>query len=46
MIFSIYFYVKIEPPLWPHLNPGEHDLNTSKYTLPEDASTQVSTFLA
>lgn len=23
------------PPLWPYLNPGNHDLNKSKFTLPE-----------
>lgn len=35
-------YYLIPSPLWPHPNPGCHDLNILKSTLPEEASTQVS----
>lgn len=36
--------ILIPSPLWPHPNPGGHDLNTIKSTLPEEASTKVSGF--
>lgn len=41
IFFSIYYYVKINPPLWPQPTPGDHDFNKLELTLPEDASTQI-----
>ena len=38
--------LNFDPPLWPHPIPGDHDFHNFESTLPEDASTQVSTFLA
>lgn len=32
--------------MWPYSNPGDHDLNKFKSTLPENAATQVRAFLA
>lgn len=34
--------MKIQPPLWPHPTPGDHDLNKVESTVPNDASTQDS----
>ena len=33
-------------PLWPHPTPGGNDFQNFESTLPEDAVTQVSAFLA
>lgn len=33
-------------PTWPHSTPGDRELKLLESTLPEDAYTQVSTFLA
>ena len=38
--------LNFDPPLWPHPTPGDHDFHNFESTLPRDASTQVSTFLA
>ena len=38
--------LNFDPPLWPHPTPGGHDFHNFEFTLPEDASTQVSAFLA
>ena len=32
--------------MWPHPTPRDHDFHNFESTLPEDASTQVSAFLA
>ena len=38
--------LNFDPPLWPHPTPRGHDFHIFESTLPEDASTQVSAFLA
>lgn len=43
-LHSIYSFVKIWPPLWPHSTHGDHDLMKLECTLSEDASNQVSAF--
>lgn len=47
-IFKDFFnsYKNYQPPLGPHLTPGDHDLNKIGFTLFEDAYTQVSAYLA
>ena len=37
--------LNFDPQLWPHPTPGGHDFHKLEFTLPEDASTQVSAFL-
>lgn len=32
--------------MWPHLTSGDHNLNKLKPTIPEDASTKITAFLA
>lgn len=34
------------PPLWSYSTPGDDNLNNLEYTLPEDASSDVTAFLA
>ena len=45
-IYSIYSLVKFDPSLWPHPPPSDHDLNNIESTIPKDASTQITAFLA
>lgn len=44
--FSIDSYLKTRPPLWPHPTTEYHDLKKYEYTLPENASTHDTAFLA
>lgn len=37
---------KFNPPLWSRPYPGEHEFNKLDNTLPKDASTKVTAFLA
>ena len=37
-------YVNTIPKSWPHLTPGDHDLNKLESILPEDTSTQIDAF--
>lgn len=49
--FLIIFYstvplaINIQPPIWPHHIPGDHDLKKLEFTLPEDVSNHVSASL-
>lgn len=45
-IFSVYFYVKIRPPIMAHHIPRDHNLNKIEPKLPVDSFTQVINFLA
>ena len=45
-MFSIYSYVKLEPPLVALPTPGDHDLNKLESTLSEDAAILILAFLA
>lgn len=45
-LLSIFLSKPPPPPLWSYSTPGDDNLNNLEYTLPEDASSDVTAFLA